>query len=57
MKEAENKKLMCPNCKKELSFNGGTTCGTMDFRICWDCDYKVEDIKYNVEIKQAINNK
>ncbi len=47
----EESKLICPNCNIELSYNGGTTSGSMSFRICWECKYEVEDIKVNVEIK------
>jgi len=57
MLEAEQKakdKLICPNCNLELSYNGGTTNGLIDYRICWECKYEVKDIKYNVEVKANI---
>ena len=58
MKEAEKEaERICPYCNKKLSYNGGSTSGKMDFRICWGCKYEVKDIKYNVEVKQATKNK
>jgi hypothetical protein len=51
--KAKEIELKCPNCHIELSYCGGTTSGSMDFRICWECKYEVVDIKNNVEIEQT----
>ena len=42
---------ICPNCKIKLNNNGGTTNGSMLFWICWECNYQIEDILTDVEIK------
>ena len=34
----------CPECGKLLSPAGGTLDGSEMFWVCWDCDYRQEDI-------------
>jgi transposase-like protein len=46
----KDQRPICPNCKKPLSPNGGTISGSMDSYICWDCNYRLEDLKTDLVV-------